>query len=172
MAIRVPDVLLSEDRFQVFAVEVLEESRVGKRGLKGNTVYYLYKGYQVMDDGETIKVDNSVADKSNVFNDYLLEQARQSSSGKRVPRVSISAIVGKNGSGKSTAVEFMLRLINNFSAMLFGEQLVGDGASHLHYIDGLQGVLYFFLDEEPLRLMVKDRTVSLDRYEKIGRAHV
>ena len=165
MAIRVPDVLLSEDRFQVFAVEVLEGSRVGKRGLKGNTVYYLYKGYQVMDDGETIKVDNSVADKSNVFNDYLLEQAQLSSSGKIVPRVSISAIVGKNGSGKSTVVEFMLRLINNFSAMLFGEQLVGDGASHLHYIDGVQGVLYFFLDEEPLRLMVKDRTVFLDRYE-------
>ena len=54
MAIRVPDVLLSEDRFQVFAIEVLEDSRVGKRGLKGNTVYYLYRGYQVMDDGETI----------------------------------------------------------------------------------------------------------------------
>ncbi|MBR1558108.1 MAG: hypothetical protein IJ647_10215 [Prevotella sp.] len=164
MAIRVPDVLLSEDRFQVFAIEVLEDSRVGKRGLKGNTVYYLYRGYQVMDDGETIKVDNAVSDRSDVFNDYLLEQARQSSSGKTVPHVSISAIVGKNGSGKSTVVEFMLRLINNFSAMLFGEQLVGGGASHLHYIDGVQGVMYFFLDEEPLRLMVKNRTVYLDRY--------
>ncbi len=155
---------MSEDRFQVFAIEVLEDSRVGKRGLKGNTVYYLYRGYQVMDDGETIKVDNAVSDRSDVFNDYLLEQARQSSSGKTVPHVSISAIVGKNGSGKSTVVEFMLRLINNFSAMLFGEQLVGGGASHLHYIDGVQGVMYFFLDEVPLRLMVKNRTVYLDRY--------
>ena len=114
---------MSEDRFQVFAVEVLEGTRVGKRGLKGNTVYYLYQGYQVIDNGETIKVDNSVADKSDVFNDYLLEQARLSSSRKTVPHVSISAIVGKNGSGKSTVVEFMLRLVNNFSAMLFGEQL-------------------------------------------------
>lgn len=156
--------MIREDRFQVFAVEVLDNSRVGKRGLKGNTVYYLYRGYQVMDDGETIKVDNSVVERSDVFNDYLLEQARHSSSGKIIPHVSISAIVGKNGSGKSTVVEFMLRLINNFSAMLFGEQLVGGGASHLHYINDVQGAMYFFLDEEPLRLMVKDRTVFLNRY--------
>ena len=164
MAKQIPDVIMSEGRFQVFAVEVLEGTRVGKRGLKGNTVYYLYQGYQVIDNGETIKVDNSVADKSDVFNDYLLEQARLSSSRKTVPHVSISAIVGKNGSGKSTVVEFMLRLVNNFSAMLFGEQLVGGGSSHLHYIDGVQGALYFFLDEEPLRLMVTERTVFLERY--------
>lgn len=160
----VPDILSSEDRFQVFAVEVMEDSRIGKRGLKGHTVYYLYQGYSIENNGQTVRVQSSIEDNSNVFNDYLLEASRKSTAAKTVPHISISAIVGKNGSGKSTIIEFMLRLVNNFSAILFGEQLAGDSSSHLHYIDHLHGALYFFLDEEPHRLEVNEREVSLNRY--------
>ena len=81
MTKRLPDVIIIEDRFQVYAVEVLEGSRFGKRGLKGNTVYYLYRGYQVLDDGEAIKVDNSIADKSDgiLLNNIRIIQIKRGS---------------------------------------------------------------------------------------------
>ena len=127
-----------ENRFQVFAIGLSEFTIYGRRGLKEN-LYYLYQGYHISDDGNVIKCKHGFSDTDQVFNDYLVEQSRKASMEKTVPRISISAIVGKNGSGKSTIVEFMLRIINNYSAMMFGEQLVGEGLEHLHFIDGIGG---------------------------------
>lgn len=156
---------LIEDRFQVFAVRASERSQVGRRGLKGNSLYYFYQGYNISDDGNEILVKQSVIDHEDMFNDYLVEQSLKYAKEKTVPHISISAIVGKNGSGKSTIIEFVIRLINNFSTILFGEQLNGEGLEHLHYIDWMEGDLYFYLDEGIYRLRIIGRLVELDFYE-------
>ena len=161
---RVQDATLIDDRFQVIAVKVDEHTIYGRRGLKEN-LYYFYSGYQIIDNGNVIKYERGLSDMGQVFNDYLVEQSLKASKTKTVPHISISAIVGKNGSGKSTIVEFVLRLINNFSAMMFGEQLVGEGLEHLHYIDGVGGELYWSMDERIYRLTVIGRQIELDCYE-------
>ena len=161
---RMQDATLIDDRFQVFAVKVDEHTIYGRRGLKEN-LYYFYRGYQIIDNGNVIKCERGLSNCDQVFNDYLVEQSLKASKTKTVPHISISAIVGKNGSGKSTIVEFVLRLINNFSAMMFGEQLAGDGLEHLHYIDGVGGELYWSMDERIYRLTVIGRQVELDCYE-------
>lgn len=153
-----------EDRFQIFAIGLSEYTIYGRRGLKEN-LYYLYQGFHISDDGNVIKCKRGLSETDQVFNDYLVEQSHKASKEKIVPRISISAIVGKNGSGKSTIVEFMLRLINNYSAMMFGEQLVGEGLEHLHFIDGVGGELYWRMDESIYRLTVIGRQVELDCYE-------
>ena len=61
-------------------------------------------------------IDWSANDYQDVFNDYLLEQSRKVSTTKTVPHVSIFTVVGKNGSGKSSVVEFVIRLVNNYAA--------------------------------------------------------
>lgn len=162
--IRMQDATSKEERFQILAVKAFEGS-VGRRGLKDTEYYFFYDGIKILDDGEVVAIDWSANDYQEVFNDYLLEQSRKVSATKTVPHVSISSVVGKNGSGKSTVVEFVIRLINNYAAILFGEQLVGYSHEHLHYINGLDGELFFLAGDKVYRLKVKDRAVRLDPYE-------
>lgn len=162
--LRMQDATQIEDQFQVIAVRLSEHTIYGRRGLKEN-LYYFYRGYQIFDDGNIVTCKRSSLGSDDVFNDYLVEQSRKASKTKTVPHISISAIVGKNGSGKSSIVEFLLRLINNYSAMLFGEQLVGKRLEHLHYVDGVGGELYWLMDESIYRLTVIGRQVVLDFYE-------
>ena len=70
----------------------------------------------------------------------------------KVPRdfygtnITFHAIVGENGSGKSSLLELMYRVINNFSFMLELGMHKSAGAMRLCYVQGLRVNLYFKLD--------------------------
>lgn len=81
--------------------------------------------------------------------------------------MTFSAIVGDNGTGKSTLVELFIRLINNFATSIFGEMSEVVGKPHLHYIDGINTELYFIdLDNinNLYRLWIEERYVTITEY--------
>lgn len=154
---------MEESPFFLIALKVGQNSVRGKRVLKDPLPYYFCQGYTISDDGEHIYFDENKCLDERVFNDYLIEKAGENVS---IPKVSIHAIVGKNGSGKSTLVEMIIRLLNNFAASLFGEQITDHYTAHLHYIDKVEGELYYMLGDYAYRLCVgNERKVRLDKYE-------
>lgn len=140
--------------FNIFAVVVTSEGSVGKRKLKAFIPYFLCDGWH-FEGSKIIRSKKKMLYKSP-YNEYL-----QSKNGLSL---SISAIVGENGSGKSSLVEFIIRLINNFATSIFGEQNMTLAFEHLHYIDGVEGRLYFSIDGIPYMVSVENRSVTLESF--------
>lgn len=88
------------------------------------------------------------------FNDLLMSDNGdfKKNEDSKVPKdfyghnISIQAIVGQNGSGKSSILELMYRMINNFSFMLELGMHRNESASNLCYVKGIHASLYFLLD--------------------------
>lgn len=142
------------NEFYIFAVVVTSEGSVGKRKLKAFTPYFLCDGWH-FEGSKIIRSKKKMLCKSP-YNEYL-----QSKNGLSL---SISAIVGENGSGKSSLVEFIIRLINNFATSIFGEQNMTLAFEHLHYIDGVEGKLYFSIGGIPYMVSVENRSVTLESF--------
>lgn len=152
--------LLSE--FCVFAVRVTDDKSVGKKILQTGSPYYLYHGYEI--DGLVITYNGSQGCMTSLYDNYVQDNHTFNSDESSL-HVSISAIVGMNGSGKSSIVEFMLRLINNFAASIIGFSSV-EVSGRLHYIAGVHGELYFLIDDVPHVLSVEGNNVKIYTYEK------
>lgn len=144
-----------DDAFYVFALRVTSKDSIGKRKLTANKFYYLLDGFTIYEDRILVSKEHY---KKTIYDYYV--NVRSSSA----PHVSVSAIVGENGSGKSSLVEFELRLINNFSAVIFGEYAKDNGSPHLHFIEGVEGELYYVLNQNVYCLSVKGRKVKLYCY--------
>ena len=85
----------------------------------------IYAGYNVSVDYGCIQLSSSKQklDYSLYDTDYL--------------KITVGAIVGRNGAGKSSFVELLVRIINNLTAALLGEGYNFAKAEHLHYIDNV-----------------------------------
>lgn len=147
--------------FCIFAVRVNTDMTTGQRKLRAGEPYYLMQGFSV--EGDMVRVDYraNTALKDSIFNQSYESQSTRA-------HINFSAIVGMNGSGKSTLVEYMLRLINNFSASFFGEYKLNAATDRLHYIDGMDGELYYYSYGYPYCLAVKNGNVWIYRYKFIG----
>ncbi len=144
--------------FQLIAIKVNKDKTIGQRKLSANKPYFFSEGYEITNNVLTIKEENKIS--SNIYNLFLKDKEGQQ------PSISINAIVGENGSGKSTIVEYVIRLINNLSAAIFGEKFSNPAAEHLHYIEGMDGELWYLVDNKAVRLVVNDKKVDLFSYTK------
>ena len=142
--------------FFIFAVKAKTNDGEIRRMLEKNKLYYLLKGFEVQED--KVIVD------SNRYNrpiyDFFMETYSSS-----VPHVSVSAIVGENGAGKSSLIEFEIRLINNLATVVFGEYSKEPGWEHLHYINNTSGELFYLYNNLLYKLTVTDRRVELKVYK-------
>ena len=140
------------------AIRVLSTDSVGKRKLQVGKFYYFLNGFEIQENG-CIHIEEIRLHEDRLYNDYFVGN-------KSNPNISVTAIVGENGAGKSSVIEFYIRLINNFAAATIGEYEVNPGAQHLHFIDGIRGELYYMIDTIPYKLKIENRNVALSSYSQ------
>lgn len=140
--------------FSVIGVRCNTNESKGKRKMAAGQLYMLLEGY-VIKDGE-VKKTLWRKEQDKLYDDYYTE----SLNGK--PHIQVSAIVGQNGAGKSSVVEFMMRLINNFAAATLGERKQGPAATRLHFIDKIDGEMWYAQQKSIYHLTVKNAHVKLN----------
>lgn len=115
---------------------------------------YIFHGYTVSEDYDSISLDSFKQKK-----DYSLYDTADL-------KISVGAIVGRNGAGKSSLVELLVRVINNISAALLGERFNFAKAEHLHYIDNVYADLLLQIENHFLIISVKGRALQMLWYKQ------
>lgn len=97
--------------------------------LEPGVVYFFYKGYEVSEDG--VAVERSIESKDiELYSVGGLD-------------VDICAIVGKNGSGKSSLIELYLRIMNNFAYVC--HRAINEGISYnTQFVDEIYSTVFFY----------------------------
>lgn len=124
--------------FRIIAVRVIEgcSSNV-KKILKNNCTYFFYNEYEYDENSHTIKKKSRTRGIPDSFFNVSTDNPTNL-------KINISAIVGKNGDGKSSLIELILRIINNFAYAC--------GFTHLHQelspVEGVFGELFYAIGED------------------------
>lgn len=98
--------------FALIAVRCNSDSSTVRRKLEKGRLYQLLEGYDLTEDAIRVSTERMITNQ--LYDDYTNVGLNGTS------HVQFSAIVGKNGSGKSSLIEFMMRLINNAATILKG----------------------------------------------------
>ena len=121
--------------FKIIALRVLEGCPKHLcKALDPNKTYFFFEGYTNTREGEFIKKNGKREEPLRIYD--------VKGDGKRVIPVEVSAIVGKNGEGKSSMVELMIRVINNF-AYSNGYR---NNQNSLSYVNDLKAALFYEVD--------------------------
>ena len=123
---------------KIIAINILDGCKEHiKKNLQINSPYIFCKNYELFKQNDKNqffikKLDNGIG------NDFFLYDKKHNHS-----MINISAIVGKNGSGKSALIDIILRLINNIAYTH-----IESGKANINFIKGIKAQLYFSIDDK------------------------
>lgn len=114
--------------------------------------FYFYKGITISENNSQVRMTREAK------KDYSLYDTDEL-------KISLCAIVGRNGAGKSSMVELLVRTINNLATVMLGEGYNFSAAEHLHFIDYVFADLCFQIGNIVYILEAHGRHVKLNYYK-------
>lgn len=149
------------DSFKILAVRILDgcASHIRKI-LKTETTYFFYNEYECDSNPKLIR-----RKKDAKLNETPADFFRLSP--KQSINISLSAIVGKNGDGKSSLVEIVIRILNNFS---YAVGFLQDHSGLLP-VKGLQAILYYNINNNIYGVECKDEKVVFWSYSFVDESY-
>ena len=166
---------MTKSRFRIIALrpitpvgkdeETIARVKSIQKKVFGKDWLYFFDGYKLTDIPDAVAGDEDM----QPFFGFQLNVPQEPNEDSMLydtgnMAVSISAIVGKNGSGKSSAVELMIRILNNFSVAAKGEKKNHLGAEHLFYIEDVYGSIVAVIGNEYFQIQVYGRSVKMGTY--------
>lgn len=143
--------------FQLIAIRPFENCRRHiKKCLKSDSFYYFCDLFVIRQDGSIIRNQ----DGKDIDSTFFKVNGGDTN-------IMLSAIVGKNGDGKSTIVELMMRLINNYTCNVEG--LMTDVNPTIK-VEGIAAEFYYLLDNAIYRLFDREGhgEVKLEKIATLG----
>lgn len=138
--------------FRIAGIKILHDCKPYVRKiLKENEVYLFSSRYNVTPWNElTLSFNRNIME--NLYYQMMYDIQRDTGT----LEVSVNAIVGQNGDGKSTLLEVMLRILNNFAyAQGFRED-----QPTLKFVEGVNAILYYEIDSDIYAIKCIDREVT------------
>ena len=119
------------------------------KNLKQNTTFFFYDGFEEGETHYTLQRKEGYVERCPHLYDISGQDGNI--------HIAISALVGKNGDGKSTLIELIIRIVNNFAVSC---GFTVDQESLL-FISGLRAVLYYELNGSIIAIVCKDKKVQM-----------
>lgn len=118
------------------------------KNLQKGTFYFFYEDYEENKEKNGIKKKTADTNSNlsiNPTNFYQLNDTKLN--------ISVSAIIGKNGSGKSTIVELVIRILNNFAYAAGFDKV----QNSIHPVNGLYAELYYEINSKPFKIEINNK---------------
>lgn len=122
------------------------------KGLQLDTPYYFYKNYKLTNDNRLMKCV-----QNHPFMDHFYNPLGKNDDFS----LNVCAIVGKNGCGKSSIIEIIIRIINNFACSIIGDSTKFNSAQPLHFVPDIFCELYYEINNTIYKLQQVGNEIHL-----------